>query len=67
MIGIASDLVKCESQYRNIIQNQLGNVIVAHSIDDANNISRQVNYRYKIELSVVDTVLMFQHRTRLIL
>ncbi len=48
VIGIASDLVKCESQYRNIIQNQLGNVIVAHSIDDANNISRQVNYRYKI-------------------
>lgn len=47
-VGIASNLVKCEDKYRGIIQNQLGNVVVTHNIDDANLISRKIHYRYKI-------------------
>lgn len=45
---IASDLVKCEPMYQNIIGNQLGNVIVTENIDDATNLSRKINYRYRI-------------------
>ncbi len=47
-IDIASNLVKYDSQYENIILNQLGNVIVAYNIDDANKISKKINYKYKI-------------------
>ncbi|MBP3461513.1 MAG: AAA family ATPase [Bacilli bacterium] len=47
-VGIAKDLVKCEKKYQNIIENQLGNVIVVDNIDNANIISKEVNYRYKI-------------------
>ncbi len=47
-IDIASNLVKYDSQYENIILNQLGNVIVTYNIDDANKISKKINYKYKI-------------------
>lgn len=47
-IDIASSLVKYENKYNNIIQNQLGNVIVVKAIDDGNHISKLINYRYKI-------------------
>lgn len=47
-INRASSLVKCDKRYQNIIENQLGNVIVAKDIDSANAISKIINYRYKI-------------------
>ena len=47
-IGIFSDLISFDSKYRDIIANQLGNVIVAIDIDSANRISNLVNRRYKV-------------------
>ncbi len=48
IIGIASDLVKNDSQYNNIILNQLGNIIVADNLENAINISKKINNRYRI-------------------
>ena len=47
-IGIMADLVSYDPLYRNIVLNQLGNVIVMADIDSANNLSRKINNRYKI-------------------
>ena len=47
-INVASNLVKCENIYSNIIKNQLGNVIVCDNLDNANSLSRKINKRYKI-------------------
>ena len=47
-VGIASDLVKYESTYDNIIKNQLGTTIIVNDIDSANIIARKINYKYKI-------------------
>ena len=47
-IGIFSDLVRYDSLYYNVISNQLGNVIVADTIDSANKISSVVSRRYKV-------------------
>ena len=47
-INIASNLVTCDSIYRDIINNQLGNVIIASNLDAANNISKVIMNRYKI-------------------
>ena len=44
----ASNLIKYDIKYKNIIENQLGNVIVATNIDSANKISKRINYRYRI-------------------
>ncbi len=47
-IGILSDLVDYDKTYQNIIENQLGTVIVAKDIDAATRLSSKVNRRYKI-------------------
>ncbi len=47
-IGIASSLVKYESTYDNIIQNQLGTTIVVDNIDNAVKLAATINYRYRI-------------------
>ena len=47
-INIASNLVKYDKTYSNIIKNQLGNVIVVDNIDNANIISKKINYRYRV-------------------
>ena len=47
-VGIASSLVNCNPKYKNIIENQLGNVIVCENIDFANKIASDTNYKYKI-------------------
>ena len=47
-IDVASKLVECVDKYRDIINNQLGNVIVASNLDSANKISKLVMNRYKI-------------------
>ena len=48
IIGIASDLVKNDSQYDNIILNQLGNIIVTDNLENAINISKKISNRYRI-------------------
>ncbi len=47
-IGILSDLVKYEDTYQNIIENQLGNVIVAKDIDAMNLIAKIMEYKYRV-------------------
>ena len=47
-VAVASDLVKYDKKYQNIINNQLGNVIVVKDIDAANVISKKINYTYRI-------------------
>lgn len=47
-INIASLLVKYDPRYSNIINNQLGNVLVVDTLDNANRISKKMNYRYRI-------------------
>ena len=47
-IGIASDLVSYDKKYKNIIENQLGSVIIVDSLDDANKIGKKTDYKYKI-------------------
>lgn len=47
-IGVASDLVSFNDKYTNIIENQLGNVLVVDTIDDLFSISKVVDYKYKM-------------------
>lgn len=47
-VDVASNLVENNSIYDNIIDNQLGNVIVIDNLDNANRISKLINYRYRI-------------------
>lgn len=47
-ISVANTLVKNNALYDNIIDNQLGNVIVVDNIDNANIISKKINYKYRI-------------------
>ncbi|MFC6464498.1 chromosome segregation protein SMC [Marinilactibacillus sp. GCM10026970] len=47
-VGIASDLIQYESHVSNILENLLGNTIVAETLDAANAIARTVNYRYRV-------------------
>jgi hypothetical protein len=47
-IGVASDLVSYNDKYTNIIENQLGNVLVVDTIDDLFSISKVVDYKYKM-------------------
>lgn len=47
-IDILANLVSYDSNYKNIIFNQLGNVLVVDNIDNANKISKKTNNKYKI-------------------
>ena len=47
-IGISSDLVSYDKRFRNIILNQLGNVIVVDNIDTANKVAKKIQNRYRI-------------------
>ena len=47
-IGIASDLVKYDNIYRNIVLNALGNIIIVDNLVNANRISKLIHYSYKI-------------------
>ncbi len=47
-LGIMSDLVTYDRKYKNIIENQLGTVLVVKDIDSGLLLSRQINNRYKI-------------------
>ena len=47
-IDIASNLVEYNDKYKNIILNQLGNIIVVEDMKKANMISKKINHRYRI-------------------
>lgn len=47
-VGVASDLVRYESLYNNIIKNQLGTTVIVTNIDAALDIARKINYKYKV-------------------
>ena len=47
-IGIASDLIEYDSKYKNIIENQLGNVIIVNSLNDLQTIGKILDFKYKI-------------------
>ena len=47
-VGILSDLINYDPIYKNIMENQLGNVIVVRNIDDMNNIAKIIDYKYRV-------------------
>ena len=47
-IGIAADLVQCHNKYENIVSNLLGTVVVAKDLKGANELAKQLQYRYRI-------------------
>lgn len=47
-ISVLMDVVKYDSKYYNVVSNQVGNVLLADNIDNANKISKVINQRYKI-------------------
>ena len=47
-IDTADNLVKYDLKYKDIVKNQLGNVLVVSNIDIANQISKKINYKYRI-------------------
>lgn len=47
-IGIAGELITYDTKYKNVVMNQLGNVIVAKDIDSLNEIGRTINYSYRV-------------------
>ena len=47
-VDIASNLVRYDIKYKDIILNQLGNVIVAKNINGANELSKLVGHKYKV-------------------
>lgn len=47
-INIASKIVQFDKKYKNIVENQLGNILVVDNIDNANKISKKIHNRYRI-------------------
>ncbi len=47
-VGIASDLVKTNETYQNILENQLGNVVVVEDMDALERIGHILNHKYRI-------------------
>ena len=47
-VGVLSNLVEYDKTYQNIIENQLGTVIIAKDLDGATYLSHKINKRYKI-------------------
>jgi chromosome segregation protein len=47
-IGTASELLTCDPQYKQIVAFLLGSVIIARNLEGANEIARQIHYRYRI-------------------
>ncbi len=56
VLGIASQLVKCEEKYKNIINNLLGRSIVVDNIDNAVRIARK--YRQTLRLVTIEGELI---------
>ncbi len=46
--GIASLLCSCKEEYRSILDNLLGKIVIAEDLDSATAIARQYSYRFKV-------------------
>lgn len=46
-VSVASDLVKCKDEYRNIVKSLLGNTAVAEDIDSASMLAKKYHYRFR--------------------
>lgn len=47
-IGVLSDLIDFDPKYRNIVENQLGQVVVVDNERTLNIIGKLINYKYKV-------------------
>lgn len=47
-LGIFSDFLEYDLKYKNIVLNQFGNILVVDTLENANNISKLINNKYKI-------------------
>ena len=47
-LGVLSDLVSFEEKYRNIIENQLGNILITKDMDTMNNLAKKLNYKFRV-------------------
>lgn len=46
-LGILSDFVTYDEKYRNIVLNQLGNILVVTDLDNGNRLSKEIDNRYR--------------------
>ena len=47
-LGLLSDKVTYDEKYRNVVLNQLGNIVISKNLDSGNRISKLINNRYRI-------------------
>ena len=47
-LGVLSDMVSFDEKYRNIIENQLGQVLVVENTNTLNVLGKLINYKYRI-------------------
>ncbi len=47
-IGIASELVKCDPELRDIVSNLLGRIVISETLDDARTIARKTEHSTKV-------------------
>lgn len=47
-VGIASDLISCNSKYQEIIKNLLGRVVIVDNIDNGIKMSRKYGYKFRV-------------------
>lgn len=47
-IGVASELVKCEEKVRSIVDNLLGQVLIAQDLESATRIARTIRFQYRV-------------------
>ncbi len=47
-VGIASELVQCDPEYRNLVRNLLGRVVIAEDMDAAITIANRYRHRFRI-------------------
>ena len=47
-LGTMASFVRFDEKYKDVVYNQLGNILVCQNIDSGNQISKMINNRYKI-------------------
>ncbi|WP_214629291.1 chromosome segregation protein SMC [Paenibacillus agaridevorans] len=47
-VGVAAELVGCDERYQAIVNNLLGNVLLAETLEQANRIASRCQYRFRV-------------------
>lgn len=47
-VGVASDLCDCKDEYKGILQNLLGKIVIADDLNSAVSIAKKYSYRFKV-------------------